>query len=339
MAYINRKRFRQIFRYELRDKLKLENAYDKDKLEQDPYNYIAYVVDTDSYVINSEQGYLFSKELPLLRERINRLENEFVRRVIKTLELTAKRHELDYDDIVWDDAFVYSIDDKYIVKYNGLDTRKHIIIPTGVEGIVQGVFEDYGGRIIIFPETLKEIGKRAFKGWPEATHLTLPDSIEILGEGAFEGWSSLEVLYLPGNISELVDNLFKDSYNLTKIVFPDSIGVLGDSVFENSGLSGKLYLNKVHTLGNKTFLNNASLKEVIIGEDFLEMGDETFANCENLVEMTVLAETPPQIGQDILMNSPNVTIYVYDSLVDTYRTDAKWIEYSNKIEPLSTRGS
>ena len=65
--------------------------------------------------------------------------------------------------------------------------------------------------------------------------------------------------------------------------------------------------------------------------------DRTFFNCSILKEATLLHTTPPEYF-DTLDSCPKLeTIYVPDSAVEDYRTATGWLQFADKIKPLSSK--
>ena len=63
---------------------------------------------------------------------------------------------------------------------------------------------------------------------------------------------------------------------------------------------------------------------------------ETYAfhGCINLINITIPQIIPPIIGTDAFNTSANLKIYVPAEAVDTYKTDANWSAYADRIFPI-----
>lgn len=77
-------------------------------------------------------------------------------------------------------------------------------------------------------------------------------------------------------------------------------------------------------------LNGESLTSINIPEGVTSIGNNAFAYCTSLTNVTCLATTPPSLGTDVFKNSSALTeIRVPAGSVDDYK--AAWSAYADKI--------
>ena len=92
--------------------------------------------------------------------------------------------------------------------------------------VVEGnVLKKYKGNAtdIVIPDTVREIGKDAFRDKRYITSVTMPDHIEIIGMGAFCGCEKLKKVVLPKDLLVIGDATFANCYSLSEIKFPSSL--------------------------------------------------------------------------------------------------------------------
>lgn len=94
--------------------------------------------------------------------------------------------------------------------------------------------------------------------------ISMPSTIKVIGDSAFYASEKLRAVELKNGIEIIEKEAFYDCVRLSTINFPKSI----------------------KEIGNRAFQNCESLKEIIIPSG-VEIGEFTFAYCNNLVEVTI----------------------------------------------------
>ena len=84
------------------------------------------------------------------------------------------------------------------------------------------------------PNSVIEIGTRAFCGRSELTEINIPDSVTNIGSSAFRGCCSLTEINIPKSLSYIGESAFEDCTNLTDIIIPNDITEIGAFAFCNS---------------------------------------------------------------------------------------------------------
>ena len=136
---------------------------------------------------------------------------------------------------------IYSLDGKLFVKWDGHTSVKSYSVRPGVEKICNDAFwvqtgignGDHGLplREIILPDSLKYIGKEAFRA-TSLNELRLPSGIKEIDDGAFLNCQVLETILLPDGISRLGKYAFAGSA-IKSIFIPKSVDYIGDKCFDN----------------------------------------------------------------------------------------------------------
>ena len=90
---------------------------------------------------------------------------------------------------------------------------------------------------------------------------------------------------------------------------------------------------------NSTFVGCSSLVNAPNIPSSVTSMDSTFSYCRSLKEVTLLHTTPPTYNNTLKNCSSLESIYVPDSALEDYRTATGWLQFADKIKPLSSKPS
>ena len=219
--------------------------------------------------------------------------------------------------------------------------------------------KDVEGDIII-PNSVINIGERAFELCSGLTSIEIPNSVTSIGDRAFSGCRKLISVSTPNNITSIGSSTFSNCSGLTSIEIPNSVTSIGSSAF--SGCSGltSVTINS-DAIINKTFSSSSNFKNIfgdqvttyIIGDsvtgigryafedcgnlEFASIGknvtiirSEAFYKCTNMTSVLMQAENPPTIGASVFSNNKLASIYVPCGAMDAYKSN--WTTYASKIK-------
>ncbi len=200
-----------------------------------------------------------------------------------------------------------------LASYIGKGEGQDIVIPETVEGVEVkriygaysyqymtgygwsiyeiGAFQDlYGSdkKNIILPNTLESIGANAFYQIWCITEIVIPDSVESIGASAFCWCSNLERVVLPKNIKVLPPGLFKLCEKLTDVTIPDGVTELQGFRLGEAEID-----DEFQSLG--VFNGCSSLKEMIIPDSVVLIGEYVFSGCSGLSEL-IIPDSVTSIG-------------------------------------------
>ena len=106
------------------------------------------------------------------------------------------------------------------------------------EGMIRFRPRDYDGDgKLEIPETLDGIPVRAvapegFAGSDVVT-VSLPESVRVIGKDAFRNCQNLRGMFLPEGIQRIEENAFRDCRGLEAICIPGTVNYIGDDAFDN----------------------------------------------------------------------------------------------------------
>ena len=171
---------------------------------------------------------------------------------------------------------------------------------------------------VVLPDTLTTIIEYSFADYKALTKCNIPDSVtEILGH-AFSGCSAL-----------YYDNLVLN--NVTLIKGYAFSGVLID----------KIVLPKIQTFSQSNFRGafpgRTTPMLIDIGEDCTDLGNYLFSYSSEIgITMICRAGTPPTIVNPFHAGSAYFeVIYVPDASVTAYKEASGWVDYADRIKPIS----
>ena len=128
------------------------------------------------------------------------------------------------------------------------------VIPEGVTKIVELAFSESKISGVQFPESLTEIGSRAFRKCESLRSVTIPAAVKKCGSNVFMHCTALTSVTLEDGVTEIADGEFRECKLLKSITIPESVTRLGDYAFADS----------------------SSLAEIVIPESVTEIGGNAF---------------------------------------------------------------
>ena len=261
------------------------------------------------------------------------------------------------------------------------DSLTSICIPEGVKSIGGSAFSGCSGLTSIsIPSSVTSIGDAAFDGCSGLTSITIPEGVTTIETRAFGGCSSLNisvdenntkyssvngmlldkektiliaypsaketVTKVPSSVTSIGERAFGSCSGLTSITIPASVTSIGDYAFIGcSGLTS-IDLSKatgLTTIGNDAFYGCKSLTSISIPSSVTSIGGDAFYGCSGLEEVTMEANTPPELGSSAFSNtSTGLQILVPSSSEEAYKnatTDKGWDSYKDKIKPYNNHPS
>lgn len=110
--------------------------------------------------------------------------------------------------------FEMSADGKNLLHYNNL-SKRHVIIPIGIEKICTICFFGCKMESIAIPEGVECIDEAAFTSCNRLREVILPNSTRKLGNRAFSNCSALESIIIPKDVTDIGADAFNDCPKLT----------------------------------------------------------------------------------------------------------------------------
>jgi len=233
---------------------------------------------------------------------------------------------------------------------------KDITIPLNITLFNSGaIFNDcHSLNALVLPKNMALTGNFSFKNCTSLRVISI-NKLATFGQTSFQYCSCLEIVNLPPSITKTISAMFSPCENLRRVTIPSGITTLEASTFSNCfGLSSVKLPNTLTTIESYAFagvtqlqkitlpsslesikqraFQGALLKELTIpaSVDTIEM--YAFYQCAWLLEVHVLATTPPTAGSGIFLQAPLKKIYVPSGTLSAYQSASGWSTYANLME-------
>lgn len=211
----------------------------------------------------------------------------------------------------------------------GACTDTDIVVPDTVDGkkvvkIADGAFSGTAIKSVSIPNTVTEIGNRAFLECKELKETTILSGVEY-GENVYLG-SGVKKATIQNGVEELSKNLFAGATYLSEIEFLGSTKKICDGAFSFSGIKRITIPDTVVEIESNAF-RGSKIEIAIIPTSVTTMGKYVFADCGSLNFVTLNASAKP-VGWDADWCS---------DLTGTIKGDIVWGGHVHEYEILSQK--
>lgn len=176
---------------------------------------------------------------------------------------------------------------------------------------------------------LVSIGEEAFA----STGLTSFDfvscsGLNVIGRWAFAGVALSEAV-LPASVETIGEGAFFCNKALSGIALPSSVTEVNDFVLSGCGALSSVTLSEGTTTVGRYALGNTQMTTLQLPASLTYVGDRAMEDNTALVSIDVLAETVPELGEDVFagIDQSSVTLTVPDGSILLYQTADQWKEF------------
>ena len=179
-----------------------------------------------------------------------------------------------------------------------------------------------------------KVGDAVFNNCSALTSVDIPNATSI-GDSAFSNCYALKSVDLH-NATTIGNSAFYTCYALTSVDIPNATSI-GGSAFSNCASLTSVDFPNATSIGDFAFSNCSALTSV----DFpnaTSIGDSAFSNCSKLKTIYLRSKTMCTCLGDLGFSpfSSPPTIYVPNSLIDSYKTADNWSEYASFFKSLES---
>ena len=162
------------------------------------------------------------------------------------------------------------------------------------------------------PNSVTNIGARAFESCTNLTNVTIPNSVTSIGDFAFYGCSGLTSMTIPNGVASIPDSAFANCYALTNVTIPDSVTNIGDFAFEGCfHLTSVAIPNSVTSIGDYAFYVCFGLTSVTIPNSVTSIGDYAFSDCFYLNTLLFQGNAPLLGGTNVFSDDNTTAVVNY----------------------------
>ena len=166
-------------------------------------------------------------------------------------------------------------------------------VPPGTRAIGKWAFCRSRLEKVTIPDSVTEIGDRAFYECKSLKEITIPGSISQIGTYTFGECLSLARVTIPGSVAAIGEKAFYDCRKLAEITIPEGVVSIGDEAFSYcSALKEVTIPDSVVSVGKSAFTICTKLREVTIGKGVTSIGANPFSNCVSLTAIHVSPDHP-----------------------------------------------
>ncbi len=142
---------------------------------------------------------------------------------------------------------------------------------------------------VVFPNTVKRIGRSAFQFMLNQDNMVVPESVEEIGEGAFKN-NYLKSVTIQGGNTIIGASAFYNN-NIEKLTLGEGITAIYGSAFQENYITEVSIPKSVTYIGDVAFYEN-QIKEITIPQNVSYLGGSIFGK-NNLRFVHCETETPP----------------------------------------------
>ncbi len=171
---------------------------------------------------------------------------------------------------------------------------------------------------LVIPETVNEIGYRAFGGVHTIQELTMPIPT------ATDNGQSFTIAYLFGGTTQenviqklvitagnaVAADAFKNLTTLTEVTLADEIESIGEGAFYNTSITTIKLPSSLQSLGREAFVADSKLTSISLPDSLRTIGERCFLSCTSLKGEFVIPKSVTSIGNAFISDTKIDTITV-----------------------------
>ena len=142
---------------------------------------------------------------------------------------------------------------------------------------------------VYIPETVKSIGRSAFKGCSKLSSVSIEgEGLETIGNQAFMECSSLTEITIPRSVTAIDQNVFSGCIRLENVTLPETITYIGSGAFQDCGQLQSIVLpEQLMSIGENAFNGCTGLTSVTLNDGLQRIDGYAFSGCNRLTEITI----------------------------------------------------
>lgn len=141
---------------------------------------------------------------------------------------------------------------------------------------------------ITIPDSVTEIGSKAFYECRDLKSVSIPDSVKKIGSEAFESCSNLTTINIPKEVNNLNMYVFAFCSSLKTINIPNGVKKIGEGAFSSCrSLESIIIPDSVKTIEGHAFQGCKSLTFIDVPGSVSQIGDYAFQGCKAIKTLKI----------------------------------------------------
>ena len=208
------------------------------------------------------------------------------------------------------DGVLYSKDMTRLEAYPPARKGETYTVPDGVQTICAGAFRCNSLKSVVLPETLTEIGDRAFQNSWKLTAIEIPAGVKTLGASCFNSCNVLKSVTLHEGLESIGGFAFFGCRAMYEAELPEGLTTIGERAFSGMAVLQKVYIpDSVTEIGADAFQTNSNPTIYTTNEMAAAYAQENGGSCETATgeEYRAVEAGPPNQDPDPTPSNPTNT--------------------------------
>ena len=197
--------------------------------------------------------------------------------IVNNGNVTYAKSSQGYEFILTDDSFLFAYKNgKYeLITYSG--TKETITLPEKINGNDYEINRMRGVVNVIIPDSINDIGKRAFLGCQSLRNVVIGNGITTIYIDNFCGCSNLRYIEIGDSVTSIEGGAFAGCQSLTSVLMPSSITLIGERAFRGCSNLTDIYYTGTeeewanieidNSYGSNDYLLNATIHYNYVPEE------------------------------------------------------------------------
>lgn len=211
-------------------------------------------------------------------------------------------------------------------------------LPSTLKKIDHHAFRGTPIKSIVIPDSVEEIGERAFEDCGELKTVTFPSSLVTVGYAAFIRCGKLEKAELPDSVTTIYGYAFEQCKKLTSFSYPKSLENADEGILLScESLTEVTVPDGVTTLPKNVFRRADYLEKINLPDSLTKISDDAFRDC-GVKEIDIPASVKT-IGAGAFWGARNLKAFVFPDAMETVSEHviAECINLESVTLPASAR--
>lgn len=172
--------------------------------------------------------------------------------------------------------------------FSGCESLREIVIPYGITNIADESFYQAGIENLSLPDSVTNVGSKAFYNCRGLKTLSMKDGVVAIGEGAFEGCNKLEEITLSNNLERIEKQTFLNCSSIKNLNLPKELKSVGERAFANCASIEEISFNaKITSIEAKAFYGLEKLKHLELPQTISSIGESAFEGAKKISKLKI----------------------------------------------------